>query len=70
MGTMQLVKCWELFANIVASTCQTICHFNLHFSYQCLLRLCCDLFETFHFQFREMVLGLALGFGINKTERH
>ena len=40
------------------------------FFYQSLLSLCWDLFETFHFQFREMVLGLALGLGKKKKKTY
>ena len=79
-ATCNIQKCWELFANNVASTCKGlyIKRFAISiyiFFYQCLLdllRLCCDLFETFHLQFREMVLGLALGLGKKKqkTEKH
>ena len=38
------------------------------FFYQSLLSLCWDLFETFLFQFREIVLGLALGLGKKKKK--
>ena len=74
-ATCNIQKCWELFANNVAFNYKGLCikRFSLSiyiFFYQSLLSLCWDLFETFHFQFREMVLGLALGLGIIKTERH
>ena len=68
-ATCNIQKCWELFANNVASNCKEL-FIKRFVIYQCLLRLCWDLFETFHFQFREMVLGLSLGSGIIKTERH